>query len=268
MIRDRDAVRGLSGLDEDLDRLVRQANPYPGGIANGSNSYQGRFSPAAWERRRPSWHKRLVVLPLAGSLAIAAGGVTYASLNGHAATVGSVTCSANLAGDVLTGANANGSDPAQLCAGLWAKGEVDASSHVAPALQACVVNGAITVYPAADACARLGLAAAAPYTTDNRDEIAVSNSLLSLLEGCHTLQEARSLSNSVLAARQLAWSIVEDDGLTPQSCVAAQAGAGGVIRLSPLHGGGRPVPQSTAPTSKRQPSGQTGPQQSPPPNLQ
>lgn len=234
--------------DTELDDLIRSANPSPGASAWPVTTPWARVTAPSPEPTRLPRRRRLIVFPIAGALVVGAAGATYAALSdGEVSSVQSVHCAADMGGDVMTGANADGRDPATLCAGLWSAGEVAAGQHSVPKLQACLVDGSVTVYPAADACFRLDLPVAAPYSETNQDAIWLSRAVLPLLKGCHDLPDARRVVTQAVTDRGLDWPVTTDDSVVgTQTCVAAEVRPDRTVRLVPLHGGPAFQPQSNA----------------------
>jgi hypothetical protein len=107
-------------------------------------------------------------------------------------------------------------DPAAACAALWHPGadfNRDGSASV-PALQPCLVDGAIAVFPlepnVADACDELHV----PQVAAQSDEASAAQALSTALEGafigtCMNESDASRLVHSMLEARRMSeWSVV------------------------------------------------------------
>ncbi len=210
--------------DPDVDRFVREADPVLAGVQESTLTPDAVLARA--ERPQPRGRRRKLVV-MGGLVVAALATAAFAVASADSKPVSSVTqvvCAAEMDDETTTGANADGRSPAALCADLWKAGQVAAGRTTVPPLQACVVHGGAWVYPAADACARLGLPAAEPYTELDRQVIAVRNDLLGLegADGCRTSREVAAAVRVVLHRHGLEWQVFPGDEVAATTCVIPQ----------------------------------------------
>ncbi|WP_261574663.1 hypothetical protein [Frankia gtarii] len=216
--------RGENAADLEVDRLVREADPVLAGVRASTLSAGAVLARAGTSPHRGRRGTPLVLAGLAVAAAATAAFAVATADSTPVSRVGQVVCAAGLDDETTTGANADGHSPAALCAELWKAGQVAAGRTTVPPLQACVVHGGAWVYPAADACARLGLPTAEPYTELDRQMIAVRRDLLNLegADGCHPPGEVAAAVRIVLRRHALAWPVVSAAGVTAATCVVPQ----------------------------------------------
>lgn len=178
----RDA-RSLEMSDEDLRRVV--------------DRYR---TPTPRRRRRARWLLALVPVAI-----IAAGASWVATRPSTEAQVTTGIACAQTTGDRpnLSIIGADGRDPADICAELWSRGDVDPTTHTVPALTACGASGpygSVVVYPTADrdVCEKLGRP---PLPADYLEVAAKLAGLQRVANSpaCRTLEEAQAAVGAELA---------------------------------------------------------------------
>ena len=118
------------------------------------------------QRRR----RRLLVAVPALLLAVGATAWTAHRLTREISHFESVGCYDRVSLDAnVTVIDPQTTDPVAVCASLWRQGHVSTGTTNVPPLRPCVLeSGAVAVFPAADACAALGLAELRPTTSRAR----------------------------------------------------------------------------------------------------
>lgn len=159
--------------DRQLDDIVAASNPVP--VLPAAPAFSRWTEQPATARWRPS--RRLVVLPALTAVAVATTAGAHLLRESGTRTPLSVACAAGLSNRTITGINARGSVPTSACGKVWAAGEMVRGRTAVPALQACVWDGRIVVYPDRAACQKLGLPAFGGYTAQQSALISTNDSV-------------------------------------------------------------------------------------------